>query len=184
MGCTLDHLIVRIDRLSGVEKFIEIWNEHDNELFEEIEFKEEQGLFICDIFAEPMFSSYDGGDQVRDIIKLLAKEMPGIVLSAEYECTFSNCPDALVDTYQYEDRVLIRRSTYSEEGLGDYCPECHTDFEHSLIKRDPLEYEGGFVCPNCGKEINYSAEISESAIVLNNKKWEKIDCKLSEEAMA
>lgn len=185
MGCTYDMFQIKLKKEEYAKQFANLWNKilgegdylyefyEDIDLFEE--FVEKDGTFVLNIEEEPLFGYYDVGNQIHLMLMAFIENVPDAEFEAEYNCTFNNCGDVLYNTYNYSSGKLIIRSAYSEYGEGCYCPECDESLGFRMIELEPEELTENRICPHCGSEIEYEADIDLYVLKYIDGKWEYPD---------
>ena len=181
MSSTLDEFIITFKTKDHAKKFSKEWKRilgekdylYSPDETEDIldRFVKDNKKYVLKLEEEPLFSYYNGGDQIHLVILSFLESFPEIELDAEYMCTFDNTPDALLNIYSYHNGILHIRCAYSEQGEGDYCPICEKDIEPQLIRLNPSSNLNDFVCPHCGAKLKYDADIAEYDLELVHGRW-------------
>ena len=157
--------VVKIKKQEHIQPFIEKFlTLLADELYDELDFDEsffeelEEGEWTAYLEEEPMFNYCGYGEQLEPVFEEFLKQYPDAEISADYECTFSNCGDMVWKHFRYENGTLTIIDKHTEMPYLTGCPKCG----HDKDMEDWASFEDWFedapcVCPKCGAEINFEA---------------------------
>ena len=185
MGCTYDIIEATFKEEDLAEEFLEMFSAIlGDELYDDISFLgdeisiEEFGDSVClTIEGEPLFTSYEDGEQLMDVVLTFLSLHPEIKFEATYDCTFNNCGDHLYMKYIYQNNLLtLKRWNADFYLLG--CPECEAEWDepiYTMIGEDDI-------CPSCGADLELAGVFtSVDEIPLIDGEWQlpegwNLDC--------
>lgn len=175
MGCTYDVIEVKIKERKHAEifaeKFCEILGEDlewdDNALTID-DFEEEMDYYFLYLDGEPLFSYYDMGNQLQDVVIDFLKEVPEAELEASCNITFNNCGDQLYLWMGCKDGLLKIKQYYADCWFT-VCPNCEEDFEEIPCFENKDETP---VCPYCEEELDVEVDVDCWEIPFVDGKWE------------
>lgn len=168
MGCVFEKVNLNFGSREHALKFIALYNEMlKDEIYDALSESDAQVCdFGCDIHLDdtPIFKSIDRGEQLDDVVERFLNENPDASFYADYECSFSNCGDTTITTYEYVNGVLTIDYRWGELPYENYCEECDYDsFEDEDGDEEPIvrleDWEEGkvYTCPQCGAVIPFEA---------------------------
>lgn len=155
MGCTYDIIEAKFNEECVVEKFLEMFADIlGDDLYYGDDWDPDcvdvdcvAGDFYIIIEDEPLFCSFDDGEQLTDVVLAFLKQYPNIKFEATYNCTFNNCGDQLFTKYEYDHNRLTIKHWYADfYVLG--CPECGAEWDEPIYTLD-----GEDECPECGANL-------------------------------
>jgi hypothetical protein len=177
MGCTFDNVMLTCENKEIADKFAETFNRVLTEdlYYGKAEFElfsdDNPDEYITTADAEPMFYSYEDGSQVEDAVCEFAKENAEEKFTVEYNCTFSNCGDALYIRFEYKDNCLTVTERYANADAISYCEECDADFDEPLCFLDDYDPDEEYVCSECGAMLKLDFDENIRTLTLINGEW-------------
>ena len=168
MGCVFEKVNLNFGNKEHALKFIGLYNEMlKDEIYDTLS---EDDVRVrasdCAIYLDdtPIFKSIDRGEQLNDVVERFLTENSDAEFSADYECSFSNCGDTTITTYEYENGVLTIDYRWGELPYENYCEECEYDSfenedgdEEPIVRLEDWEPDQVYTCPNCGAVIPFEA---------------------------
>lgn len=179
MGCTYDVVSARFNNKDDAKKFLEAFNEILRDDFYDSDFDaivghihktDEYGREHIMMDVEPMFKLAEGCEIMEYFAVEFAKRYPEIKFHIFYECTYNNCPDAIIAEFDYDgDGIIKFKGTYGEDSGIYMCPECEAEFDEALVYLDDYNPNEKYFCPECGEEIEFDVSFEEREIVVNKE---------------
>lgn len=168
MGCIFEKVNLNFGSKEHALNFIDLYNEMLKEdIYDELT---ENDVWVsdsgCSIHLDdtPIFKPMERGELLNDVAERFLNENPDAKFSADYECSFSNCGDTTITTYEYVNGVLTIYCRWGELPYENYCEECEYDsFEDEdgdgepIVRLEDWEPDKEYTCPQCGAVIPFEA---------------------------
>lgn len=178
MGCTRDYVNINLKTKEMAETALKLFAELLKEdLYGDffdinyINIEEKENGFWFYIDEEPLFKTWDAGEQIKYFVEEFVKKFPDEPFYLDDTESFNNCGDTTYYEYKYDEKLkeLTIRTVYSEWGEGLYdCPECEECFEEALVYLENYEEGKTYICPECGAEIMFDAKETIEKIKLED----------------
>lgn len=178
MGCTHDYVNINLKTREMAETALELFAELlEEDLYgsffdiDEIDIEEKEDGFWIHIDEEPLFNSWEEGEQIEYFVKEFVKRYPDEYFYLDDTASFNNCGDTTYYEYRYDEKVkeLTIRTVWAEDGGLYICPECEEDFDgEALVYIEDYKEGEIYTCPHCDAEITFDAEESIEKIKLED----------------
>lgn len=173
MGCTHEIINMHFQKRNVAKNMIEMFNDFFKSKlyyssmklnYEDIKYEEDVYKIVID--QEPLFTIYDCGMQVQELIIEFLKKYPNIIFYVDYTCTFSNCGDCLYIEYHCENNNIKIKEMYGNDMGLYFCPECEEEFDDALMYIEDYVPNKKYICPYCKKEISLEVNVNEYTLVI------------------
>lgn len=177
MGCTCDYVNINLKTREMAETALKLFAELlEEDLYgsffdiDEIDIEEKEDGFWVRFEEEPLFNTWDDGEQIKLFVKEFIKKFPDEPFYLDNTTSFNNCGDTYYYEYIYDEnkKQLTIRTIYSEDSGLYYCPECEEYFDDPLVYIDEYKKGETYTCPECGAEIEYDADETIQKIKLED----------------